>query len=123
VVSAQSSYYRQCKSQEQLRSVQFTTATLFSSGTLPVEDELPRTLEFNQGNDSVDSTTCPKGLSEEFDMLPRAFSEKDLAVPVTFEAIEFQFKKDTPEELSTVYVSNLHADRAKVIEDRLQSIN
>ncbi len=42
-------------------------------------------------------------VNEEFDRLPRAFSENDLAVPAKFETIEFEFKKDTPVGDAEVY--------------------
>jgi hypothetical protein len=104
------------------KQVRFWENDIMGTGAIPMEDEMPRSLEFNQTAYDMDKKGWPDGLSRVVDSLPRAFSEKDLAEPAKFGIIEFEFSKNTPEEIPPIYVPKMHVDRERVVEGRLQAL-
>ncbi len=60
------------------KQVRFRENDIMGTGAIPMEDEMPRSLEFNQTAYDMDKKGWPDGLSRVVDSLPRAFSEKDL---------------------------------------------
>jgi hypothetical protein len=107
---------------ENQMETRFWENDIMGAGTIPTEDEMPRTLEFNPIVEDVDKSKWPAGLLREVERLPRAFSEKDLAKPAKLGTIEFEFSKDIPEQIPPLYVPKMHAEREKLVETRLQSL-
>ena len=108
--------------EENQMETRFWENDIMGAGTIPTEDEMPRTLEFNPIVEDVDKSKWPAGLLREVERLPRAFSEKDLAEPANLGTIEFEFSKDIPEQIPPLYVPKMHDEREKLVETRLQAL-